>query len=96
MGLIGNDWDEVIGHEFEKPYYLSLREFLKTEYATKTIYPNMYNIFAALKTTPFSKVKAVILGQDPYHGPGQAHGLCFSVQKGVAVPPSLVDRKSVV
>lgn len=83
------DWDKVIGEEFQKPYYLALREFLKQEYATHTVYPSMYDIFAALKATPFENVKAVILGQDPYHGVGQAHGLCFSVQKGVQPPPSL-------
>lgn len=91
MPIIGNDWDEVIGAEFQKPYYQTLRAFLKDEYASKTIYPNMYDVFNALKTTPFSKVKVVILGQDPYHGPGQAHGLCFSVQKGIQPPPSLVN-----
>lgn len=83
------DWDEVIGTEFDKEYYLSLREFLKNEYRTQTVYPDMYHIFNALKTTPYQKVKAVILGQDPYHGPGQAHGLCFSVQPGTEIPPSL-------
>jgi uracil-DNA glycosylase len=91
MPIIGNDWDEIIGAEFQKPYYQTLRAFLKEEYATKTVYPNMYHIFNALKTTPRSKVKVVILGQDPYHGPGQAHGLCFSVQKGIQPPPSLVN-----
>ncbi len=91
MLRLGNDWDEIIGGEFEKPYYLALREFLKTEYSTKRIYPDMYHIFNALKSTPYHAVKAVILGQDPYHGPGQAHGLCFSVQPGVEPPPSLVN-----
>ena len=89
MFTLGNDWDKKIGCEFEKPYYLALREFLKEEYRQKVIYPSMYDIFNALKATPYHKVKAVILGQDPYHGPGQAHGLCFSVQKGVQPPPSL-------
>lgn len=89
MPKLGNDWDEVIGGEFDKPYYQALRAFLKEEYATKRIYPNMYHIFDALKLTPYHKVRAVILGQDPYHGPGQAHGLCFSVQEGVETPPSL-------
>ena len=68
-----------------------LREFLKKEYATQTIYPSMYDIFNALKATAYEDVKVVILGQDPYHGPGQAHGMCFSVQKGVTPPPSLVN-----
>ncbi len=89
MVNIGNEWDELLKDEFEKEYYLKLREFLKKEYFTYQIYPNMYDIFNALKYTSYSDVKAVIIGQDPYHGPGQAHGLCFSVQKGIAIPPSL-------
>ena len=89
MVNIGNEWDELLKGEFEKDYYLKLREFLKKEYFTYQVYPNMYDIFNALKFTSYSDVKAVIIGQDPYHGPGQAHGLCFSVQKGVAIPPSL-------
>ncbi|MFT3952221.1 MAG: uracil-DNA glycosylase [Oscillospiraceae bacterium] len=86
---LGNDWDEIIGGEFRKPYYLALREFLKEEYRTRRIYPDMYDIFNALRTTPYAGVKAVILGQDPYHGAGQAHGLCFSVRRGAIPPPSL-------
>ncbi len=89
MVNIGNDWDELLKGEFDKPYYLQLREFLKAEYSGFTIYPDMYDIFNALKFTPYSKVKAVILGQDPYHEPGQAHGLAFSVRPGVDLPPSL-------
>ncbi|MCM1480587.1 MAG: uracil-DNA glycosylase, partial [Muribaculaceae bacterium] len=89
MVNIGNEWDEILKGEFEKEYYLNLREFLKREYSTCRIYPDMYDIFNALRYTSYSDVKAVIIGQDPYHGAGQAHGLCFSVQKGVAVPPSL-------
>ncbi|MBQ4225741.1 MAG: uracil-DNA glycosylase [Oscillospiraceae bacterium] len=89
MVNFGNDWDEVMKGEFEKEYYLKLRGFLKKEYTTQTIYPDMYSIFNAMKKTPYSKVKAVILGQDPYHEPGQAHGLCFSVLKGTVPPPSL-------
>ena len=89
MVTIGNDWDGVIGEEFEKEYYLKLREFLKAEYSSCKIYPGMYDIFNALKLTPYSKVKAVILGQDPYHEPGQAHGLSFSVKEGTQLPPSL-------
>ena len=89
MVHIGNDWDEALAGEFEKEYYLALRAFLKQEYSTRRIYPNMYDIFNALKYTPLGSVRAVILGQDPYHGPGQAHGLCFSVKRGVAPPPSL-------
>ena len=91
MVNIGNSWDEVLKGEFDKEYYLKLREFLKSEYGTRIIYPNMYHIFNALKFTAYEDVKAVILGQDPYHQPGQAHGLCFSVQKGVQIPPSLVN-----
>lgn len=89
MVNIGNDWDAVLADEFKKEYYLKLREFLKYEYSHYEIYPDMYSIFNALKATPYSKVKAVIIGQDPYHEPGQAHGLCFSVQKGTPLPPSL-------
>lgn len=89
MVHIGNDWDELLKDEFQKEYYLKLREFLKKEYSTYTIYPNMYNIFNALKYTSLKDTRVVILGQDPYHGPNQAHGLCFSVQKGVEIPPSL-------
>ncbi len=85
----GNDWDMLLKGEFEKDYYQKLRAFLANEYRTHTIYPNMYDIFNALKYTAYNDVKAVILGQDPYHGAGQAHGLCFSVKKGVQSPPSL-------
>lgn len=89
MVQFGNDWDELLKDEFQKEYYLKLRQFLKQEYRTRTIYPDMYDIFNALKYTAYKDVKVVILGQDPYHGPGQAHGLAFSVQKGVPAPPSL-------
>ncbi len=89
MVNIGNEWDTLLAEEFKKDYYLRLRSILANEYKTQTIYPNMYDIFNALKYTSYSDVKAVILGQDPYHGPGQAHGLCFSVKKGVEAPPSL-------
>lgn len=89
MVLIGNEWDGLLYDEFQKPYYLELREFLKQEYSHYRIYPDMNNIFNALKLTSYSDVKAVIIGQDPYHGAGQAHGLCFSVQEGVTPPPSL-------
>ncbi|MBQ4444567.1 MAG: uracil-DNA glycosylase [Clostridia bacterium] len=89
MVHFGNEWDAVLAGEFDKPYYLELREFLKREYATRTIYPNMYDIFNAFKYTPYDQVKVVVLGQDPYHEPKQAHGMAFSVQKGVDVPPSL-------
>lgn len=89
MVQFGNDWDVLLEGEFQKEYYLRLRQFLKQEYRTRTIYPDMYDIFNALKYTAYKDVKVVILGQDPYHGPGQAHGLAFSVQKGVPTPPSL-------
>ena len=91
MVQFGNDWDEIMKGEFEKEYYLSLRKFLINEYKTRKIYPSMYDIFNAQKYTPFSEIKAVIIGQDPYHGEGQAHGLSFSVKKGVTPPPSLMN-----
>lgn len=87
--FIHNDWQEVLGPEFEKPYYTELHNFLKNEYKTQYIHPDMYHIYEAFEWTTFSKVKVVILGQDPYHGPNQAHGLSFSVLPGVAIPPSL-------
>jgi uracil-DNA glycosylase len=89
MVHIGNDWDEILKDEWEKPYYIKLRAFLKNEYSTQKIYPDKYDIFNALKYTSFQDTKVVIIGQDPYHGYGQAHGLCFSVKKGVTPPPSL-------
>ena len=89
MVKLGNDWDKYIGAEFEKPYYKAIREFLKEEYATHTIYPDMYDIFSALKETSYSDTKVVIIGQDPYHGEGQAHGMSFSVKPGIDTPPSL-------
>ncbi len=87
--ILTNDWAELLEDEFSKPYYLELRSFLKAEYRTHTIYPEMDNIFNALHYTPFHSVKVVILGQDPYHGPDQAHGLSFSVKPEVKLPPSL-------
>ena len=89
MVRLGNDWDEILKDEFESPYYLKLREFLKEEYSTRRIYPPMNDIFNALRYTSYSDTRVVILGQDPYHGQGQAHGLCFSVLPGVKFPPSL-------
>ena len=89
MVHLGNDWDDILADEFEQEYYKRIRYWLKKEYAEQTIYPPMNDIFNALKYTAYADVKAVILGQDPYHGPGQAHGLCFSVQPGVQPPPSL-------
>lgn len=89
MVNIGNEWDELLKDEFKKDYYRALRQFLITEYNTHTVYPPMGDIFNALRHTSYSNVRAVILGQDPYHEPGQAHGMCFSVRKGVEPPPSL-------
>ena len=89
MISFGNDWDRLLCEEFQKEYYLNLREFLKSEYSTRRIYPPMNDIYNALRYTSCEGVRAVILGQDPYHGPGQAHGLCFSVKRGVMPPPSL-------
>ncbi len=91
MVKFGNDWDKVIGNEFNKEYYLKLRMFLKEEYASHTVFPDMYELFSALKETPYSGVKVVILGQDPYHEVGQAHGMAFSVKPGIAIPPSLLN-----
>ncbi len=89
MMHIGNEWDALLADEIKKDYYLKLREFLKREYSAYRIYPPMNDIFNALRRTSYSDVKAVILGQDPYHGAGQAHGMCFSVKKGTPPPPSL-------
>lgn len=91
MVKIGNDWDQALTGEFEKEYYKELREFLKDEYDSNTIYPPKGDIFNALKYSSYSGTKVVIFGQDPYHEPNQAHGLCFSVNKGVQIPPSLVN-----
>ena len=82
-------WKEVLEEEWDKPYFQELQEFLNKEYKEYTIYPERSDIGNALRLTPYEKVRVVILGQDPYHGPGQAHGLSFSVQPGVAIPPSL-------
>ena len=84
-----NEWDELLKDEFQKDYYQNLRKFLIKEYKTQTIYPDMYDIYNAMKYTSYEDVKVVILGQDPYHEPNQAHGLSFSVKKGVEPPPSL-------
>lgn len=89
MVKLNNQWDNLLKDEFQKEYYQKLRQILAHEYMTQTIYPDMHDIFNAIRTTDYPDVKAVILGQDPYHGPGQAHGLCFSVKPGVEPPPSL-------
>ena len=87
--MISNSWLPYLKEEFSKPYYRALYEFIKNEYSTKVIYPPSDEIFSALEHTPIDKVKVVILGQDPYHEPGQAHGMSFSVKPGVKTPPSL-------
>ena len=86
---IEKSWQEVLQPEFDKPYFENLVGFVKQEYASRTIFPPAGQIFNAFNTCPFNNVKVVILGQDPYHGPGQAHGLCFSVNDGIPFPPSL-------
>ena len=91
MGAIANDWLLPLSGEFKKPYYRKLYNTVKHAYETGVVYPPANDIFNAFEFTPLSNVKAVILGQDPYHGPGQAHGLCFSVQPSVEIPPSLVN-----
>lgn len=91
MGMIENDWLAELGAEFRKPYYKTLYEFVKTEYNTAQVFPPAEDIFNAFHLTPLSQVKVVILGQDPYHNVGQAHGLCFSVKPEVDIPPSLVN-----
>lgn len=89
MVHLGNKWDDILKEEFQKEYYLKIREFLKSEYSHYTIYPKMENIFQALKLCDYDDVKVVIIGQDPYHEEGQAHGLSFSVMPGIEIPPSL-------
>ncbi len=89
MLKIGNSWDAVLFEEEKKPYFYDLMQKVEAEYASHTVYPAKENIFNALKLTPYENVKILLLGQDPYHGLGQAHGLAFSVQPGIAFPPSL-------
>ena len=91
MVNLGNSWDDILKDEFEKEYYQKIRKFLVYEYNHYKIYPDMHDIFNALKMADYNDVKVVIIGQDPYHEEGQAHGLCFSVQKGIQTPPSLVN-----
>lgn len=91
MGMITNDWLDAIGEEFKKPYYQQLFEFVKEEYSKEKIFPPADDMFNAFHFTPLSKVKVVILGQDPYPGENQAHGLCFSVQPQVEIPGSLIN-----
>ncbi len=89
MVNLGNSWDQILADEFKKEYYLKLREFLKIEYGTRVIFPPMNDIFNSLKLADYNNLKVVIIGQDPYHEPNQAHGLAFSVRKGNPIPPSL-------
>ena len=91
MIKLGGGWDEALAPLFESDNYKKIRDFLKDEYSHHVVYPDMYDIYNCFKYTPFNEVKAVILGQDPYHNVGQAHGLCFSVQDGIEPPPSLVN-----
>lgn len=91
MVNIGNKWDDILKDELEKDYYKKIREFLKYEYSHYTVYPKMENIFSALKLCDYDDIKVVIIGQDPYHEEGQAHGLSFSVQPGIEIPPSLLN-----
>lgn len=91
MGAISNDWLDALSGEFKKPYYANLYKTVLNEYQTKQIFPDSNDIFTAFNLTPLSKVKVVILGQDPYHGNGQAHGLSFSVRPNIAIPPSLAN-----
>ena len=91
MRLLNNDWDEVLADEFNSEYYQKLREFLDYEYAHYTIYPQAKDLYNALRITSYADTKVVIIGQDPYHEPHQAHGFCFSVLKGNKIPPSLVN-----
>ena len=86
---IAPDWKELLAPEFEKPYFAQLTDFVRQEYATHRIFPRGSNIFRAFDKCPFERLKVVIIGQDPYHGPGQANGLCFSVSDGIPFPPSL-------
>ena len=89
--VIGNSWDALLAEEFQKPYFKALIERISLERKNSEVFPPEDDVFNALKYTPYENVKAVIIGQDPYHEPGQAHGLCFSVKKGVKIPPSLVN-----
>ncbi|MCU5681582.1 uracil-DNA glycosylase [Bacillus wiedmannii] len=89
--VLKNDWEPLLAPEFEKEYYRKLADFLKEEYSTHVVYPRVEDIFSALEYTSYKNTKVVILGQDPYHGPDQAHGLSFSVQPGIKTPPSLLN-----
>ena len=91
MKPLGGGWDELLAPLFNDEKYKKIREFLKYEYSNYTVYPDMYDLYNCFRYTPLNDIKAVILGQDPYHEPNQAHGLCFSVKDGIKLPPSLVN-----
>ena len=87
--MIGNDWDNILQEEYQKEYFIKIKDNVRKEYNTKTIYPKAKDVFYAFRMTPYNSTKVVILGQDPYHGEGEANGLCFSVNRGIKMPPSL-------
>ncbi len=87
--MIGNDWDNILNDEYQKDYFLDIKKKIREEYKNKTIFPPAKDVFAAFRMTPYNNVKVVILGQDPYHGVGEANGMCFSVNRGIKMPPSL-------
>ena len=89
--IIGNEWDEILKDEYEKPYFSALMKAVDEEYATRVVYPPKTQVYSAMAKVPYDKVRVVILGQDPYHGPGQANGMAFAVGKGIDLPPSLVN-----
>ena len=89
--LISSDWQLVLAEEFDKPYFQQLQDFINTERQTQTIFPSAADVFSAFELTPYENVRVLVLGQDPYHDDNQAHGLCFSVNPGIKVPPSLVN-----
>lgn len=89
--LLGTDWDPLLRQVFDKPYWANLQRFVAAERSRYSVYPPREEVFTALRLTPYAETKVVILGQDPYHGAGQAHGLAFSVRRGVRVPPSLMN-----
>lgn len=89
--LIDSDWQSVLAQEFDKPYFQQLQDFISAERQTQTIFPSAADVFAAFELTPYENVRVLVLGQDPYHGDNQAHGLCFSVNPGIKTPPSLVN-----
>jgi uracil-DNA glycosylase len=91
LPLISSDWHQVLAAEFDKPYFHQLQDFISAERQTQAIFPPAADVFAAFELTPYEHVRVLLLGQDPYHGDNQAHGLCFSVNPGIKIPPSLVN-----